>query len=273
MEKNKKLYFFLIIFLLVIGIFSGWLALKEKHPSQETNIPSLTKPEIVSLPTIKNVIIPENNQSQEKISIPVETLPEAVDLLVPFTSQAPFYNWDELHNEACEEATLIMAKYFILGKNLDKETAENEILATVNWQEKNWGGHFDLSAEKIIELGKNFFDIEKITLDKEVNPQKIKNYLSQGKIIIAPCFGRNLKNPYFKTPGPVYHALVIRGYKKNNFITNDPGTKRGEKFIYSEENLLESIHDWQGEFGRYYSKEEAVNVIEQGEKVIIVIEK
>ena len=61
MEKNKKLYFFLIIFLLVIGIFSGWLALKEKHPSQETNIPSLTKPEIVSLPTIENVIIPENN--------------------------------------------------------------------------------------------------------------------------------------------------------------------------------------------------------------------
>ena len=39
-------------------------------------------------------------------------------------------------------------------------------------------------------------------------------------------------------------ALVIKGYLGDNFITNDPGTKRGLNFIYTSENLLYSIADW-----------------------------
>ena len=38
--------------------------------------------------------------------------------------------------------------------------------------------------------------------------------------------------------------LVIKGYLDNSFITNDPGTKRGENFIYSIDNLLLSLADW-----------------------------
>ena len=35
---------------------------------------------------------------------------DALNLPIPFTPQAPTGNWDELHNEACEEAGAIMAK-------------------------------------------------------------------------------------------------------------------------------------------------------------------
>jgi hypothetical protein len=30
----------------------------------------------------------------------------------------------------------------------------------------------------------------------------------------------------------------------DKFITNDPGTKRGEDFIYTADNLMLSIADW-----------------------------
>ncbi len=43
--------------------------------------------------------------------------------------------------------------------------------------------------------------------------------------------------------------LVIKGYNKNGFITNDPGTRRGADFAYSYETLEKAISDWTAETG------------------------
>jgi len=31
---------------------------------------------------------------------------------------------------------------------------------------------------------------------------------------------------------------------EDKFITNDPGTKRGENFAYKYQDLMNAIHDW-----------------------------
>ena len=38
--------------------------------------------------------------------------------------------------------------------------------------------------------------------------RQIKEFLMAGKLVIVPAAGRQLGNPYYKAPGPVYHMLV-----------------------------------------------------------------
>ena len=70
--------------------------------------------------------------------------------------------------------------------------------------------------------------------------------LEAGNIIIAPTNGRKLNNPNFSNLGPERHMVLIRGYdyNKKEFITNDPGTKRGEAYRYPEKNLFNAIRDY-----------------------------
>jgi hypothetical protein len=56
--------------------------------------------------------------------------------------------------------------------------------------------------------------------------------------------GKVLPNPHFRNGGPVYHALIIRGYTEDSFITNDPGTQFGKNFVYKYHELMNAIHDW-----------------------------
>ena len=79
----------------------------------------------------------------------------------------------------------------------------------------------------------------------------------------VPVAGRELGNPYFSGGGPWYHMLVITGYDGNRFITNDPGTKRGEDYKYSADVLIEAIHDWTG----------SKDTITSGAKTAVVIER
>jgi hypothetical protein len=60
----------------------------------------------------------------------------------------------------------------------------------------------------------------------------------------VPADGKKLDNPNFKNGGPVYHMLVIKGFTGDKFITNDPGTRLGADFIYTQSNLMYSLADW-----------------------------
>ncbi|MBU2025712.1 MAG: C39 family peptidase [Patescibacteria group bacterium] len=195
----------------------------------------------------------------------LESLPQKILNPAPFVPQAPFANWDQLHEEACEEAVIITAHYYLRDqKNISKQKAEEEILKMIQYQEKNFNGHHDLDAEHIVKLAREFYN-DQYQIKKEFTQNDIKKYLARKTIIIVPAAGRVLENPNFKQPGPLYHALVIIGYdeKKQQFITNDPGTRKGSEFRYSYKNLMQSIHDFPGK------KEQIL----QGEKIIILVEK
>lgn len=210
----------------------------------------------------------ENSNEEAKIEIrqdEPEILPQKVRNVAPFAPQAPFANWDALHEEACEEAAIITAHYFLKGTaTLSPEDVDKNILAMVSYQEKNYGGNKDLPAEKIIQLASDFYK-DTYRLVTNYNLRDIKEYLAKGSVIIVPAAGRVLENPNFKQPGPLYHALVIIGYDENKkqFITNDPGTRKGKDFRYSYTNLMESIHDFPGK------KEDIL----KGKKVLIVVSK
>ena len=208
---------------------------------------------------LENMPEPEVNES---------VIPESLDYPVAFISQAPYAVWDDLHKEACEEASMIMVAKYFKQEPLTAHTMEQSILNLVNW-ENDSNYKIDLTALEVRDILENYFDL-KAELVTEVTIERIKEELASGKLIIVPAAGRQLGNPYFQTPGPIYHMLVIRGYDERNFITNDVGTKRGEGYKYKYQKLIDAIHDWDHNLAIDGMTDEEIN---QGRKAMIVVSK
>jgi hypothetical protein len=193
-------------------------------------------------------------------------IPNKIFIETPFTSQAPFAVWDELHEEACEEASGVMVAYYLLGKKLTKEIAEQEIQSLVEFENKKLGYYKDTPAQETADIISEFYSLPKIGKELKVvydfEAQDLKKYLAQGFPIIVPAAGRDLGNPYFTPPGPLYHNLVLVGYDGDTIITNDPGTKRGESYEYNIDVLYNAIHDFPG----------TPEDIKQGRRAMIVVE-
>ncbi len=185
-------------------------------------------------------------------------------LKVPFASQAPLGVWDEYHEEACEEASLVMLKYYLDGKTkISKEQMENEIQKMIKFQIRNYGDYKDSNMEDVIQLAQEFYGLDNLKVVYNFTKNDLKKWLAQEKPIIVPTAGRLLKNPYFTPPGPLYHNLVLVGYNNDDIIiTNDPGTKRGENYKYNLDILYNAMHDFPG------NKKD----IEKGQKAMIVVE-
>lgn len=228
-------------------------------PSQTTTVEIATPPAV-------DVKIKKPTTTGEVEIIEPGQLPAKVDYLVPFAPQAPYAVWDELHKEACEEAAMIIAAKYFKKEPLSPHLMEQAILNLIKWEKEN-GYKIDLTAQEAAKILRDYFGL-RAELETEVTVERIKEILAEGKLIIVPAAGRMLKNPYFQRPGPIYHMLVIRGYEENYFITNDPGTKRGEGFKYKYQTLINAVHDWNHQFAEGGMTEEE---IEKGEKVMIVV--
>lgn len=174
-------------------------------------------------------------------------IPKSVLLPVPFSSQAPFGVWDELHEEACEEMSLIMVKYYLDKKELTPQAAEDEIQKLKDYQlEKN--GHFiDSDMEEVAEMAKEHFGLTNVILKNDITKQDILESLVVGNPVIIPTAGRLLGNPNFSGLGPLYHNIVIVGFEDDEFITNDPGTRNGKHYRYKFDTIMEAIHDYTGD--------------------------
>lgn len=171
-------------------------------------------------------------------------LPSSFNLNVPFTSQAPLANWDAIFKEACEEAASLMVHYYYQNKIFTPEIATAEILKMVDWQNKSFSGHFDLTAKETAQMIREYFAYNGVEVIDNPDIDLIKWHIACGRPIIVPAAGQQLNNPYFRTPGPIYHMLVIKGYTETQFITNDPGTKHGEDFLYDYSIVMNALHDW-----------------------------
>lgn len=173
-------------------------------------------------------------------------LPAELNLPVPFTPQAPSANWDELHNEACEEAAAIMSSAYFASSSeitLKPEFVENEINKLTLWQDQNFGYHLDTTLEETGQIISEVYGL-KTKVIKDFTLNDIKTELAQNHLIIISESGRMLKNPYYKQPGPLYHMLLIRGYDQDNLITNDSGTKNGMNYLYSFSTIYDAAADW-----------------------------
>jgi hypothetical protein len=171
-------------------------------------------------------------------------LPASVNLNIPFQPQAPLTNWDLPYKEACEEAAAIMVNAFFSNSPLTAETMDSEILKLVEWEKKTLGHYEDTNAAEIARTLKEYFGRSDVEVLYEYSLDDIKKAVSNGYPVIMTLAGRELNNPYYRVPGPIYHAVVVKGYVEGKFITNDPDTSRGHDYLYDPQILINANHEW-----------------------------
>lgn len=170
--------------------------------------------------------------------------PSEINLAVPFYPQAPDGNWDAPWQEACEEASSVLAVYYATGKPLTKDQFRAEILALVDWENKTFGSYEHATVDQTARMMREALGFSDFEIVDNPTVNQMKGVLAKGSVIVAPFSGKDLKNPFYSNDGPLYHMMVIRGFDSQNFITNDVGTKRGENFIYPISRIMETMHDW-----------------------------
>jgi len=227
-----------------------WQRIREAEQLLAHPLPEVTHPQDIS---------PNPNPSPNPQS--------EVNLPVPFTPQAPHANWDMPYQEACEEASALMAIRYAFGNPIfSPNDADAGIRDLVRVNEETLGNPVDQTIAQLRDLMLEIDPKLSVRLLKNPQREELKEELSRGNVIIVPLEGRKLKNPFFQSPGPLYHMLVLRGYTRDGFfITNDPGTKRGEGYLYPFERIMEAMHDW--------PLQEAFDMpITPGGKVVLIVE-
>jgi uncharacterized protein YvpB len=246
MKAKKKFILSLIIILVLFLILFFVFEKKYDSPtivSKTENINSSNSSLIQQ--EVNNEIQSENNVIAENISQSLETkLPDKVLLDVPFVEQAPMRIWDALHEDACEEASLITVENFINKKEAGSaKEQEKEIQDLVKYETKN-GYASSITLDQLNKLAADYYNLKTGRVGKNITADDIKKELASGKPVIVGAAGKVLPNPNFKNGGPNYHMLVVIGYDQNGFIANDPGTKKGKSFRYTFDGLFNAIHDW-----------------------------
>lgn len=225
----------------------------------------LLESEKKSLPEVTKTI---SISASDTISIePVKTataapIPDELNLDVPFTAQAPTANWDQTHEEACEEAAILMASRYFAGQKISSPAdAEKGLQEIIAWEKQNLGFFESTTSDETVKVINGIDDDLQAELIENPTVDEIKNNLANGKLVLVPTAGRMLGNPFYKSPGPLYHMLLIKGYTKTQFITNDGGTRRGENYPYNFKTVLDGNHDWNG------------GDVSAGKKLMIIVSK
>lgn len=189
-------------------------------------------------------------------------LPVSALIDVPFMVQAPLANWDAIHEETCEEASLMMVHYFRSREKFGSPSSQDDELKSLVAWETDQGYPYDVTAGQVSKIASSYYSMTTGRVIKNPTSEDLKTELAAGRPVIVPAAGRLLGNPNFTGGGPPYHMLVLKGYDSTGFITNDPGTRRGEGYRYSFETLTQAIHDWSGSTSTITSGAKAVLVFD-----------
>lgn len=252
---NKTISIIVIALVVIIGgyfLFRG-----EDQAPQETST-GISNENTTSEPTANEINAISDSPEQT-------TFPKKVLFDVPFTAQAVFGNWDDdRQSDGCEEASALMAMRWVDGKPLPLTEAESEIIAMSDFELEKYGYFHDTSAKDTMErIFKDYFKYSGVLVRYDIGTNDIKHELYRGNLVIVPLDGRKLGNPYYTQPGPPAHMLVIRGYDDitGEFITNDPGTKRGEAYRYDYQVLENALADYASGYKEFGSRTETAMIV------------
>ncbi len=259
MVSKRILFASAVVIIAVVAVvfprISDWNERRQLIAEQE----SVEKPTPVK-PTASSSSTAASSQAAASSAPASSGLKAEVNWDVPFTPQAPTGNWDPPFDEACEEASVLMVLRYFQGTPISSPADADSAIRALAAANAQLGFPIDDTAAQVVELIASQDPSLDVELLKNPTVDQLKKALSEEKLIIVPAQGQELGNPYFRQPGPPYHMLVLRGYTKNGYvITNDPGTKRGEEYVYTWEKLLSAVHDWNG------------GDVKNGERVVIVI--
>ncbi|HTM68469.1 MAG TPA: C39 family peptidase, partial [Candidatus Binatia bacterium] len=171
--------------------------------------------------------------------------PPAASINVPFTSQAPAGDWSEPWQNACEETSIYMVGSFYAEEPIKRDQAIARIKEIFRVKQEKFRVSKDESLETIAALIEELGLPWKARIVYDPKLEDIKAELAEGRPVIAPVYAPALGNPYYGSPAPDYHVLVLTGYDDaaGVFIVNDPGTRRGEGLRFPYATMMGAIHD------------------------------
>lgn len=186
--------------------------------------------------------------AEDAVSVPApssDPLPAKFLLPIPFYSQAPFGNWDKVHEEMCEESSVLNGGLYLLGEKPSNDVFEEDLMDFKKLEEKELGDYKSNTIAEVKKVADVYFS-GKIKTKIVDNPtiEDIETEVAAGHPVVVPLAGRDIGNPNFTPPGPVYHMLIVKGYDAQNFITNDVGTRKGNSYTYLKEVIMKNMHDW-----------------------------
>jgi hypothetical protein len=178
-----------------------------------------------------------------KVVIP-KIMPTTVILQVPFSAQAPTNDWSR--NEDCEETSITMANAFVGGNTQDRlppAATQNAIDNLKIWEQANLGYNANTGVDATTQMAEGAFNL-KITQIPNFTEDDLKNALLNNHPILLPINAKLLQSPQYANGGPTYHMIVLRGFKGDTFIVNDPGTDNGDGNEYPFSVLKNASADW-----------------------------
>lgn len=247
MRDKYKIIKLTAAFVLVLG--AGFLFLNNQKNSNldaaENNAENVTEnPEAEEITPNIEASAPEQKQKTSSDSLQNYDS-QSKNLTVPFVVQAPFANWkDPIFQNACEEASVVMAMGWLNDvQHISPQETQKQILDIAKWEDENFGYNADTDVSDIAKIFRQKFKIENVQIKEGITSEDIATELEKGSLILVPAFGQALHNPNFTQPGPIAHMLVVTGYdkKSHEFVTNDPGTKRGAGYRYKDRVLFDAI--------------------------------
>jgi len=161
-----------------------------------------------------------------------------------FYPQAPFGNWDMPWQEACEEASVLLVANEYKSENWTAEEFNDQILKLVEWEKKTFGDYKHTTVKETARILNEYLGLKTLIYE---NPtyEDVRKIIARGHFVVMTFDGKKIGNPFYKNGGPVYHAMVIKGYKSGvKVITADVGTRRGEDYVYPWETLQNALHDY-----------------------------
>lgn len=167
---------------------------------------------------------------------------DKVLLNVQFIPQGPLdpgpAHW-ALHKESCEEAAILMAHDYLLGRTVTMQQANEEIFELVDWQKDNFGDEHDIYADEVKQVLEGFYDHSDVRIIKDASIDDLKKQLSAGRPVIVPSIAKYLHNPRYYDQD--YHMFVVVGYTQDRIIANDNGTTWGEDYPYPYDDFMEAV--------------------------------
>jgi hypothetical protein len=278
MKRAGIIFLFLLITAGGIWFFFSWNQPEQQTLQLSESVSNLLKDETQNQE--QQPALEDETPAETDKSVPVEELlpeekplndqttavvPAEVYIDVPFIVQAPHANWDMPYAEACEEASVMMVHAYVSELSVQtQDEMKSQIDSIIYWGDETFGA-FDTSAAVTTRYftEKLGYNTDQVHLVYDMTIADIKAVLAQGYPIIVPAAGRELGNKFFQNPGPLYHMLVIVGYDGDEFITNDPGTRRGEDYRYQQEVLYNAIHDLTQDLEQIHTGRKAMIVVKQ----------
>ncbi len=174
---------------------------------------------------------------------------EIVKLKVPYTSEIPLGSWVKPWNNACEEASMVMAESYYFGnESMTKAVAVKYMTPIFKIEDKIFGSNADSDTVRTAKLLNDYLSVS-ATIKNNPTIEEIKDQLRRGKPVISFHYAKDIKNPYhhWRVGGSYFHVMVLVGFddNTNEFLVHDSGDPvTGAYHRYGYNLIMNTLHDF-----------------------------